>query len=126
MNGRVLMDTNALMMPVESNIRVFEELDRLLVNPELLVPRAVLSELDALAGSHGEEAIAASVGRDLSERCRPVEHESTNADDACVELAGTACEFVCTNDRPLAERILESGVPVIGLRAKNTLAITEP
>lgn len=120
------MDTNALMMPVEANVRVFEELDRLLTNPELLVPRAVLDELDSLAGSHGEEAVAASVGRDLSERCRPVEHEATEADDACVELAGEACELVCTNDRPLADRVREKGVPTVGLRAKKTLAITEP
>lgn len=124
---RVLMDTNALMMPVECEVRVFEELDRLLPSPELLVPRAVLAELDGLAGSHGEEATAASVGRDLGERCRPLEHEESAADDACVELAEQrACEFVCTNDRPLRERIFEVGVPVIGLRGDNTLTITEP
>ena len=123
---RVLMDTNALMMPVECNVRVFEELDRLLTTPEPLVPQAVLGELDELAGSHGDEAVAASVGLDLSERCRPLDHEATSADDACVELAGGDCELVCTNDRPLAERIRERGVPVIGLRGENTLAITEP
>jgi rRNA-processing protein FCF1 len=126
MNERVLMDTNALMMPVECDMRVFDELDRLLTTPELLVPRAVLDELDTLSGSHGDEAVAASVGRDLGERCRPVEHEATGADDACVELAGERCELVCTNDRPLRERVLERGVPVIGLRGRNTLAITEP
>jgi rRNA-processing protein FCF1 len=123
---RVLMDTNALMMPVECNVRVFEELDRLLPNPELLVPQAVLRELDRLADGHGKAATAASVGRDLGERCRTLEHEEREADDACVELAGNACEFVCTNDRPLRERILEAGVPVIGLRTENTLTITEP
>jgi rRNA-processing protein FCF1 len=124
---RVLMDTNALMMPVECDVRVFEELDRLLPTPELLVPHAVLHELDELAGSHGEEAIAASVGRDLGERCRSIDHEEHTADDACVELAERrACEFVCTNDRPLRERILDLDVPVIGLRGANTLTITEP
>lgn len=124
---RVLMDTNALMMPVECNVRVFDELNRLLPNAELLVPQAVLRELDGLAGGHGTEATAASVGRDLSERCRPLDHEQSEADDACVELAlQNACEFVCTNDGPLRERIFELGMPVIGLRAKNTLTIMEP
>lgn len=121
------MDANALMMPVECDVRIFEELDRLLSGPELLVPDGVLAELDSLAGGNGTEATAASVGRDLAERCRAVEHESQNADDACVELASeNACEFVCTNDRPLRDRIFELGVPVIGLRGHNALAITEP
>ncbi|HET7323168.1 MAG TPA: twitching motility protein PilT, partial [Halococcus sp.] len=102
---RVLMDANALMMPVECNVRVFDELSRLVSNPELLVPQAVLRELDSLAGGNGKEATAASVGRDLAERCRVIEHDEPHADDACVELAQT-CEFVCTNDRPLRERIL--------------------
>ena len=125
---RVLMDTNALMMPVECNVRVFEELDRLLSDPKLLVPRAVIEELDDLAGNHGEEATAASVGADLGRKCcRTAEHDAQEADDACVELAvERACEFVCTNDRPLRERLLDGGVPVIGLRGENTLSITEP
>jgi rRNA-processing protein FCF1 len=124
---RVLMDANALMMPVECNVRIFDELDRILPNPELLVPQAVLHELDSLAGGHGKEATAASVGRDLVERCQILEHEESKADDACVELAlKHACELVCTNDGPLRERILELGMPVIGLRGQNTLTITEP
>ena len=121
------MDANGLMMPVECDVRVFEELDRLLSRPELLVPRGVLNELDSLAGGHGKEATAASVGRDLAERCRTVDHESQKADDACVELAlADACEYVLTNDRPLRERLFDSGVPVICLRGKNTLTIWEP
>lgn len=124
---RVLMDTNALMMPVECEVRIFEELDRLLPNPELFVPQAVLQELDGLADGHGKEATAASVGRDLGERCQVLDHESAEADDACIELASEgACEFVCTNDGPLRERILELGTPVVGLRGQNTLTIMEP
>ena len=120
------MDTNALMMPIECNVRVFDELDRLLPTLEPFVPRAVLDELDELAGSHGEEAVAASVGRDLAERCSPLDHQEEYADDACVELATErACDLVCTNDRPLRDRLLDIGVPVVGVRG-NTLAITEP
>ena len=121
------MDTNALMLPIEHEVRVFEELDRLFPNPEPLVPRAVLAELDELAGSHGEEATAASVGRDLADRCRPVDHDDESADNACVELASeNACEFVCTNDRSLRDRLLETGTPVVGARGTDTLAVTEP
>ncbi|WP_246984542.1 PIN domain-containing protein [Halorientalis marina] len=124
---RVCMDTSALMMPVECDVRVFEELDRLLGGYEPVVPRAVLTELDGLADGGGEEATAASVGRDLAQRCAVLDHEESYADDALVEVAHEGrCEYVVTNDQPLQERCLGEGVPVIGLRGRNKLAITQP
>jgi hypothetical protein len=129
----VVMDTNALMMPVECDVRVFDELARLLgasvedgtLDP--LVPRAVVDELEALSDGASEEAVAASVGRDLAARCRVVGTEASYADDAVVELAEESdCDYVVTNDRPLRGRLLDRGVPVVGRRGRNTLAITEP
>ena len=131
----VVLDTNALMMPVECGVRVFEELDRLVDDPDLVTPAAVVAELEKLAAGAGEEATAASVGRDLAERCRIVETTEQYADDAVVELAtgggGDDADpvfdgYVVTNDRPLRERLLARGVRVIGLRGANTLAITQP
>ncbi|QZP36521.1 PIN domain-containing protein [Halobaculum magnesiiphilum] len=124
----VVLDTNALMMPVECGVRVFEELDRLVDDPELVTPEAVVAELETLAAGAGEEATAASVGRDLAERCRVIETAQQYADDAVVELAsGEDFDgYVVTNDRPLRERLLARGVRVIGLRGANTLAITQP
>lgn len=133
------MDTSALMMPVECDIRVFEEVERLVGEYEPIVPKAVIEELETLAGedevehgdeqadeqrrSHGVEPTAASVGRDLATRCTIVETEATYADDALVELAehGT-CEYVVTNDGPLRKRLTPT-VGVIGLRGRNELAI---
>ncbi|WP_129113373.1 PIN domain-containing protein [Halegenticoccus tardaugens] len=126
------MDTSALMMPVELDVRVFDELDRVLGLAadayELVAPRAVVEELEALATGGGEEAVAASVGSDLAaDRCRTVETEASYADDALVELAERGeCDYVVTNDRPLRDRVLERGVRVIGIRGRNRLHITEP
>ena len=125
----VVLDTNALMMPVECDVRVFEELDRLVSEADPVVPAAVVAELETLATGAGEEATAASVGRDLAERCRTVETAESYADDAVVELASPEAGldgYVVTNDRPLRERLLARGVRVIGLRGANTLAVTEP
>lgn len=123
----VCMDTNALMMPVECDVRVFEELDRLLSGVDAVAPDAVCRELRGLADGAGEEATAASVGLDLAERCRIVEREQSHADDAIVSLARAGeVDYVVTNDRPLRERLLAVGVPVIGLRGRNELAITQP
>ncbi|SHH09779.1 PIN domain-containing protein [Halobaculum gomorrense] len=135
----VVLDTNALMMPVECGVRVFEELDRLVDDPDPVTPEPVVAELETLAAGAGEEATAAAVGRDLAERCRVLATTEQYADDAVVELAsggagrgsGVGADerfdgYVVTNDRPLRERLLARGVRVIGLRGANTLAITEP
>lgn len=122
---RLAVDTNALMMPVECDVRLFDELDRLLPGYEAVVPEAVVAELDGLAGGHGTEATAASVGRDLIERCTVVSTSADYADDAVVELADD-CDYAVTNDRPLKRRLLARDVPVISLRGRHKLGITQP
>ncbi|ESS09698.1 MAG: SSU processome protein Utp24 [uncultured archaeon A07HN63] len=123
------MDTNALMMPVECNIRVFDELDRLFGRDlaDTVVPSAVLDELDDLAGGHGEAATAASVGKDLAERCRVVETNVSYADDAIVELATDGkFDYVVTNDAPLRDRLLSHGVHVVSRQGETNLGIRSP
>ncbi|OYR92861.1 twitching motility protein PilT [Halorubrum sp. E3] len=123
----VALDASALMAPVEADLRLFEELDRLLGAYEVVVPTAVVSELDRLQGGNGEAATAASVGADLATRAEAVETTESYADDALVELVSEGrVDGVVTVDGPLADRVLEAGAPVIGLRGRNTLAITEP
>ncbi|AEN06371.1 RNA-binding protein [Halolamina sp.] len=126
MTTTAVLDTNALMMPVELDVRVFDELDRLLGAYESVTPRAVLLELEKLQAGNGAEATAASVGRDLADRCTVVETEEPYADDAVAEVAEATdgAVYVVTNDKPLRDRLLTAGVDVIGLRGRNTLAIT--
>ena len=130
MTTTVVLDTNALMMPVECGVRVFDDLDRLLGDYDPVTPRAVVDELETLAAGAGTAGTAASVGRDLADRCRVADTDESYADDAVVELAGREAAggdaVVVTNDRPLRDRLLEQRVRVIGLRGQNTLAITEP
>ena len=123
----VALDTSALMAPVETNVRLFEELDRLLGSYEAVVPSAVLAELDGIGSGAGEAATAASVGADLAARAETVETDEAYADDALVELARTArVEYVVTADRPLVERVLDAETPVLCLRGPNTLTVTDP
>ncbi|THE65254.1 twitching motility protein PilT [Salinadaptatus halalkaliphilus] len=128
MATRVALDTSALMMPVELDVRLFDELERLLDAFKPITPQSVLEELRRLAEKGGTEGTAANVGHDLAtERCLVVDTEASYADDALVELAreGTV-EYVVTNDRPLGERVREANRPVIALRGRNKLAITQP
>jgi len=126
---RVVLDTNALMMPVELGVRTFDELDRLLGRGgyEALVPEAVLAELESLSAGAGEEGVAASVGADLARRHEVVGHDAGYADDAVVEVATEQdCDYAVTNDGPLRNRLLDANVPVIGLRGRNKLDVTRP
>lgn len=126
--AEIALDTSALMTPVELDVRLFDEIDRLIDDSAVVTPQAVLEELRRLADGGGEEATAARVGLDLAtERCRIVDTTAADADDALVELAVEGrVEYVATNDRRLRDRVLESGTPVIGVRGKNTLAVSEP
>ncbi|MFC3960130.1 PIN domain-containing protein [Halovivax cerinus] len=146
MATRVALDTSALMMPVELDVRLFDELDRLLASGprpidlqgaeelteaggyEPVAPQPVLEELRRLSEKGGTEGTAASVGHDLAtERCLPVDTEESYADDALVELAREGMvDAVVTNDRPLRERVLAEGIPVLALRGRNKLGLTRP
>jgi hypothetical protein len=123
----VVLDTNALMMPVELDVRVFDELERLTGRPPdaltLLVPRAVVDELDRLADGAGDEARAARVGRDLADRCRVVDTDESYADDAVLALAAARDALVVTNDRPLRDRLRDRATPVATVRGRDTLAV---
>ncbi|MFB6071425.1 MAG: PIN domain-containing protein [Halobacterium sp.] len=124
---RVAMDANALMLPVEFGVRVFHELEGLLGDCEPVVPESVRAELETLAASGGEEGTAASVAADLADRCESVSTEESYADDALYALATDGdVDAVATNDAPLKERLLDAGVPVIHLRGRNQLTITQP
>ncbi|MFC7176883.1 PIN domain-containing protein [Halosegnis marinus] len=121
---RVAVDTNALMMPVECDVRLFDELDRVVGSYEAVVPEAVVAELEKLADGNGKAATAASVGRDLADRCTVVSTEADYADDAMVEL-GADCDYAVTNDKPLRRRLADADVPVICLRGGTKLAVTQ-
>ena len=121
------MDANALMMPVEADVRVFDELDRLLGEYTPVVPDVVRAELEKLAESDGQAGRAARVGLDLADRCEPISAAESYADDALLALGSTGrVDAVVTNDAPLRERLLEAGVQVIHLRGRNQLTRTQP
>ena len=136
MKPLVALDTNAFLMPIRNDVRVFDELDRLVPGNEPVTIQAVVDELDALTETEsGKEAMAARVGADLARRCRlvepdpgvEIEGDEAHADDVFVTLARRGrFEYVATNDGPLRQRLLGARVPVIHLRGRHKLIITQP
>ncbi|WP_321430812.1 DNA-binding protein [uncultured Methanolobus sp.] len=119
---KVIIDTNALMIPVQFNVDIFEELRRLGFDI-YLVPTAVITELDNLIKNlKGQDRIAAKVAKSMAQRCETVFADG-HADDVILELATDIQAAVLTNDSGLRKRLDKMNIPVICLRQKNRLEI---
>jgi len=124
----VILDSNALFVPLEFKIDIFEEL-RLLLNRkiEFVLLSTVKRELDMLTAKKSpkirREAIFALK---LAEKCKyvPVENdEKLTTDDAIVKVAKNWNSPVFTNDRQLKKKLRDISVPVIYVRQKSRLYI---
>jgi rRNA-processing protein FCF1 len=119
---KVIIDTNAFMVPLQFGVDIFKELERLGFK-DFMVPSAVIRELSALKKlSKGKDKLAANTGLTLAQRCREIMTEGS-ADDAIIELAITQEAAVLTNDAELKERLANEGIAVVSLRGKDHLEI---
>ena len=122
---KVILDTNALMVPEQFGVDIFSELLRL-GYVEWQVPASVLGELRFLAAraDKGRDKIAARVALGLAEGCNVVGEDNYNADQAIVELALKTGAAVFTNDKALKKRLFSKGITVIYLRQGRYLEAT--
>jgi uncharacterized protein len=113
---KVLLDTNALMVPEQFGVDIFSEMLRL-GYAEYLVPEAVLRELRVLAqkADKGLDKLAAKVGLGLAKRCIVIGF-GEYADLALENLALRENAAVFTNDKELKKRLIRKGITVIYLR----------
>jgi rRNA-processing protein FCF1 len=113
---KVLLDTNALMVPEQFGVDIFSEMLRL-GYAEHLVPVAVQRELKYLTkkADKGLDKTAAKVGLGLAERCKIISSED-EADFALENLAILENAAVFTNDKELKKRLIRKGITVIYLR----------
>jgi rRNA-processing protein FCF1 len=114
---KVILDTNALMVPEQFGVDVFAELQRL-GYVQWLVPSPVLAELRTLAirADKGRDKIAARVALGLANRCSTVGDADMDADLAIEKLAFSLGAAVFTNDKALKKRLFSKGITVIYLR----------
>ena len=123
---KVILDTNALMVPEQFNVDIFSELLRLGYT-EWQVPASVLGELRSLAkrADKGSDKIAARVAMGLAEGCNVVGEDNFDADQAIVELALETGAAVFTNDKALKKRLFSKGITVVYLRQGRYLEATK-
>jgi rRNA-processing protein FCF1 len=124
---RIVLDSNALFVPAQFNIDIFEELKNLLNrNFEFILPSPVKKELERIA-SQGQEKTRrrAEMALKLAQKCTLLETEdsSGSTDDMILEIARTQRYPVFTNDRQLRNRLRDINTPVIYVRQKSRLEI---
>jgi rRNA-processing protein FCF1 len=125
---KVILDSNALFVPLEFKIDIFEALKQLLNrNVEFILLSSVKRELEILATKETpkirREALFALK---LSEKCKyvPVDNdERITTDDAIVRVAKNWNSPVFTNDIQLKKKLRDISVPVIYVRQKSRLDI---
>jgi rRNA-processing protein FCF1 len=125
---KVILDSNALFVPLQFKIDIFDDLERLLNRSfELVLLSAVKRELEALA-KRGSPKMRrnASYALKLAEKCKYVEVDapaSEPTDDVIVRIAEEWKAAVFTNDKQLKQRLRDISVPVIYVRQKSRLEI---
>jgi len=123
---KIILDTNALMVPAEFGVDIFSELANLGFD-EWIVPSGVARELGSIASrGRGRDKGAARVAIALLDRCRAIETLGVESvDDSIVELAVEMKVAVFTNDAELKGRLRERCVKVVYLRQRSYL-VTVP
>ena len=125
---KIILDSNALFVPLQFKIDIFEELKTLLkTNFEPILLLQVKRELEKLArGNSPKTRKNASYALKLAEKCKLVqvnEEITVSPDDTIVKLASEWNCPVFTNDRALRKRLRNINVPVIYVRQKSCLEI---
>jgi rRNA-processing protein FCF1 len=124
---RIILDSNALFVPAQFNIDIFEELKNLLNrNFEFILPSPVKKELERIASQGPQKTRRrAEMALKLAQKCTLLETEdsSGSTDDLILEIARTQRYPVFTNDRQLRNRLRDINTPVIYVRQKSRLEI---
>ena len=125
---KIILDSNALFVPLEFRIDIFSEVERLTnrnVNFVLLSP--VKSELKILAAKESPKIRReAAFALKLAEKCHYVavdNKEKLRTDDIIIKIAKAWNSPVFTNDSQLRRRLRDISVPVIYVRQKSRLEI---
>lgn len=125
---RVILDSNALFVPSQFKIDIFEGLRNIFGKGfEAIVFPQILKEVEKIAkGGSPKMRKEARCAIEVAEKCRliePNDGSAGTADDVIVQMALKWRCPVFTNDRELKRRLRDINVPVIYVRQKSRLEI---
>jgi len=122
----LIMDSNALFVPLQFRIDIFEQLERLLKRKfDLILLSTVKQELERLAKRGTPKARKEAVyALNLAEKCVLMNVDKKigeSLDDVIVRVADELRCAVFTNDAELKKRLRDINVPVVYVRQKSKL-----
>ena len=126
---KIIMDSNALFVPLQFKIDIFEQIDKLLnMRFELILLSPIRRELEKLAKKGSSKMQKnASYALKMAEKCKLIELDEkrpdSSPDDSIFQAAREWNSPVFTNDRKLRKRLRDINVPVIYVREKSRLEI---
>jgi uncharacterized protein len=125
---KVIVDSNALFVPLQFKIDIFEELKRTLNrNFELILLSPVKRELEILTQKSSPKTRKnAAFALSLAEQITYVkvrEKPKEQTDDAIVRISKAWKAPVFTNDKVLKKKLRDISMPVIYVREKSRLEI---
>lgn len=123
---KVLLDTNALMIPVQFGIDLFGNLREILGSFEPVTVPGVVSELKGISRGKGRDSAAARVGLIIAEQCTLVDTDvrrDLDADEQIVLYAAATGSVVVTNDQELRKTLHRRGVDVISMRNRKQMQL---
>ena len=125
----LLLDSNALFVPLQFEIDIIEQTKKLLnKNLELILLSPIRQEIEELAEKGSPKMRKnASYALRMAEKCKLIElgekYADFSPDDAIFNVAREWKCPVFTNDRQLRKRLRNINVPVIYVRQKSRLEI---
>ena len=121
----VILDSSAIMMLFEFSIDLDDELNRLLGKHKIVVPIAVINELNFLSKKgKGKSSHKAKASLELVKKYETVKLDvDLKADDAVLKSAEQLDGIVVTNDIGLKTRLRTANLHVVFLRGKKKLVL---
>jgi len=125
---KVILDSNALFVPLEFKLDIFVEVEHLLNrNVDFVLLSPVKRELEQLTTKYSPKIRReAAYALKFAQKCKYVavdEDEKLSTDDAIVKVARAWNSPVFTNDRQLRRKLRDISLPVIYVRQKSRLEI---
>jgi rRNA-processing protein FCF1 len=115
---KVVLDTNALLLPFERGVNLDAQLRDLLGECQIFVPGPIVGELKRSMSKHAPAALR------LLSRYN-IEDTAATGDRAVMELAERLQAYVVTNDRALIAKLREKRIRVVMLRGGSHLALDD-
>ncbi|KYK21306.1 hypothetical protein AYK25_08320 [Thermoplasmatales archaeon SM1-50] len=120
----VILDSSAILMFFEFSVDWKKDLDSLVGSYRLVVPTAVVRELEMLS-THRKYQRKVNAALKLIATFKRIDDPAISADEALMNIAEKTNGIVMTNDIELRKRLKNNHLSIIFLRGRKKLVLEE-